>query len=164
MVPELTWLEWFAISLPVGITSIITIWAFLHINYRWEAELRIPKMRKNTDSLTMKHWFVLFVTAVTIALWCIEKNVESYVGDMGIIAIIPIVAFFGTGILRKEDFHDFQWPIVFLAMGGVSLGKAVLSSGLLDSMDHVLEKLVDGMGLYSILIVFCSIALVIATL
>jgi phosphate transporter len=83
---------------------------------------------------------------------------------MGIIAIIPIVAFFGTGILRKEDFHDFQWPIVFLAMGGVALGKAVLSSGLLEEMDHVLIRFVSGMGLYSLLVVFAGIALVIATL
>ncbi|WOO83830.1 putative transporterc [Vanrija pseudolonga] len=163
MVPELTWLQWFAISIPVSLTSIIVIWAFLHINYRWESDLRIPKMRKNTDSLKKKHYFVLFITLLTIALWCIEKNIESSVGDMGIIAIIPLVAFFGTGILRKEDFHDFQWPIVFLAMGGIALGKAVLSSGLLESLDHVLERLVDGMGLYKILIVFSSIALVIAT-
>ncbi|TXT14263.1 uncharacterized protein COLE_00456 [Cutaneotrichosporon oleaginosum] len=163
MVPELTWIEWFAISLPVGITSVVSIWAFLHYNYRWESDLRIPKMRKNTDSLTGKHYFVLFFTVFTIALWCIEKNIESTIGDMGIIAIIPLIAFFGTGILRKEDFHDFQWPIVFLAMGGIALGKAVLSSGLLESMDKGLVRLVEGMGLYSILVVFCSISLVVAT-
>ncbi|EJT46893.1 phosphate transporter [Trichosporon asahii var. asahii CBS 2479] len=163
MVPELSWLQWFAISLPVGTASIIAIWAFLHLNYKWEPELRIPRMRKNTDAMTMKHYFVLVVTLFTIALWCVEKSFESTVGDMGIIAIIPLIAFFGTGILRKEDFHDFQWPIVFLAMGGVALGKAVLSSGLLESMDKYLERMVEGMGLYSILVVFCAIALVIAT-
>jgi phosphate transporter len=163
MVPELTWLQWFAISIPVSLTSIIVIWAFLHVNYRWESDLRIPKMRKNTDGLKKKHYFVLFITLLTIALWCIEKNIESSVSDMGIIAIIPLVAFFGTGILRKEDFHDFQWPIVFLAMGGIAR-QGRPSSGLLESLDHVLERLVDGMGLYKILIVFSTIALVIATL
>lgn len=163
MVPELTWIEWFAISLPVGVTSVVAIWAFLHYNYRWESDLRIPKMRKNTDTLTGKHYFVLFFTVFTIALWCIEKNIESTIGDMGIIAIIPLIAFFGTGILRKEDFHDFQWPIVFLAMGGIALGKAVLSSGLLESMDKSLVRLVEGMSLYKILVVFCSISLVVAT-
>ncbi|WVR07611.1 hypothetical protein IAU60_004653 [Kwoniella sp. DSM 27419] len=163
MDPPLSWLQWFAISLPVASMSVLVIWAFLHINYRWEKDLSIPKMRKNTDSLTKTHWYVLIVSGITIALWCAEKSMEGVVGDMGIIAIIPLLAFFGTGILSKEDFHSFHWSIVFLAMGGVALGKATLSSGLLDALDQVLEHLVQGLGLYSILIVFSLLALVIAT-
>jgi phosphate transporter len=49
-------------------------------------------------------------------------------------------------------------------MGGIALGKATLSSGLLDDLDRVLENLVDGLGLYSILAIFSALALVIATL
>lgn len=81
--------------------SVLAIWAFLQIMYRWEADLVIPKMRKNTDSLNLTHYYVLFVTVLTIALWCFEKSFEQWVGDMGVIAIIPVVAFFGTGILSK---------------------------------------------------------------
>jgi phosphate transporter len=85
-------------------TSILAIWAFLHVNYRWEADLSIPKMRKNTDSLTKTHWYVLIVSGVTILLWCGEKSLEGWVGDMGIIAVIPLLAFFGTGILSKVSY------------------------------------------------------------
>lgn len=49
-------------------------------------------------------------------------------------------------------------------MGGIALGKATLSSGLLDDLDYVLERLVQGLGLYSILAIFSALALVIATL
>jgi phosphate transporter len=101
MDPPLSWLEWFAVSLPVASISILAIWAFLHVNYRWEPDLMIPRMRKNTDSLSRTHYFVLFVSLVTIALWCVEKNLEWALGDMGIIAVIPLLAFFGTGILSK---------------------------------------------------------------
>lgn len=66
--------------------------------------------------------------------------------------------------LVQEDFHSFHWSIVFLAMGGIALGKATLSSGLLDMLNNLLKRLVEGMGLYSILIVFSMLALVIATL
>ena len=65
---------------------------------------------------------------------------------------------------QQEDFHSFHWSIVFLAMGGIALGKATLSSGLLDDLDRVLEHVVEGLGLYSILMVFSLLALVIATL
>jgi phosphate transporter len=106
MDPPLSWAEWFAISIPVSGISVVAIWAFLHVNYKWEADLVIPKMRKNTDSLTMTHYYVLFISGLTIVLWCIEKNIEGSVGDMGVIAIIPLLAFFGSGILSKVGLHS----------------------------------------------------------
>lgn len=49
-------------------------------------------------------------------------------------------------------------------MSGSALGKAVLSSGLLDDLNRVLEKGVEGLGLFSVLLVFACISLVVATL
>lgn len=83
----------------------LQIWAFLHFGYRWEHDLVISPIKAHGDRFTKKHWFVLAVTLFTISLWCIEKQFEDWVGDMGVIAIIPMVAFFGTSILSKEDFH-----------------------------------------------------------
>lgn len=82
---------------------------------------------------------------------------------MGVIAIIPIVLFFGTGILNKEDFNNFLWTIIILAAGGLSLGKAVNSSGLLHTIAESITSSVDGMSLYGVLIVFAGLILVVAT-
>lgn len=49
----------------------------------------------------MEQWFVTVVTIATIVLWCVEERLKNIVGDMGIVAIIPIVAFYGSGVLRK---------------------------------------------------------------
>lgn len=40
---------------------------------------------------------------LTIVLWCVESTeaVKGVLGDMGVVAIIPIVAFYGSGVLRK---------------------------------------------------------------
>lgn len=82
---------------------------------------------------------------------------------MGIVAIIPMVLFFGTGILTKEDFNNFLWTIIILAAGGLSLGKAVNSSGLLNSIATIITKQVEGMSLYSVLVSFSLLILVGAT-
>lgn len=50
---------------------------------------------------------------------------------MGVLAIVPLIAFFGFGVLSKDDFNGFLWNVVMLAMGGLALGEAVQSSGLL---------------------------------
>lgn len=62
---------------------------------------------------------------------------------MGVIAILPMVAFFGTGILSKDDFNSFLWHVVMLAMGGLALGEAVKSSGLLQTITHGIQNLVQ---------------------
>jgi len=46
------------------------------------------------------------VCLVTIGLWCVERGIEDWVGDMGVIAVIPVVAFFATGVLKKVSVWD----------------------------------------------------------
>ena len=82
---------------------------------------------------------------------------------MGVIAVIPLVLFFGTGILSKEDFNNFLWTIIILAAGGLSLGKAVNSSGLLHSIAGSIKYEVNGLSLYGVLVSFAGVILVVAT-
>jgi phosphate transporter len=96
-------------------------------------------------------------------LWCVERQVEPLVGDMGVIAVLPLVIFFGTGILTKEDFNNFLWTVIILAMGGIALGKAVSSSGLLSTIAHEIKSGVSELGLFSVLVVFSALILVVAT-
>lgn len=53
-----------------------------------------------------------------------------------------------------------MWTIVFLAMGGIALGKGVMSSGLLEVMDVVIRDLVDGFSLYSVVLILSPVVLV----
>ena len=63
--------------------------------------LIIKEIRPTRENFTLKQYWVTLVCIVTIALWCVAKRLEDTFGDMGIIALIPIVAFFSTGVLRK---------------------------------------------------------------
>ncbi len=115
------------------------------------------------DKFTGVQWFISGVTIVTIVLWCVTHQLEGVFGDMGVVALIPIVLFFGTGVLTKEDFNNFLWTIIILAAGGLALGKAVSSSGLLHTIAGHITQSVEGMSLYGVLVVFAALILVIAT-
>ena len=107
MDPQLDWGSWFAVAIPVSLVSIILIWWLLLASYRparspdGEGELEIRSVRATKEPLTWKQIWVSFVCIATIVLWCIAHSIEHIVGDMGVIAIIPIVAFFSTGVLKK---------------------------------------------------------------
>ncbi|PPQ69298.1 hypothetical protein CVT26_001616 [Gymnopilus dilepis] len=163
------WGTWFAVALPVSGVSIFLIWLLLLISYKparspdGEGYIEIKAVRPPKEPFTLKQYWVTFVCIVTIGLWCIEHKIEGLVGDMGVIAIIPVVAFFSTGVLKKDDFEHFMWTIVFLAMGGIALGKGVTSSGLLQVMDVVIRKLVYGLSLPSVVLILSPIVLVVST-
>lgn len=123
----------------------------------------IVPIRAVKERLTGVQWFVSIVAVATIALWCASHQLEGVFGDMGVIAIIPIVLFFGIGILTKEDFNNFPWTIIILAAGGLSLGKAVRSSGLLHTVAELVSRRVQGMNLYGVLVVFSTLILTVAT-
>ncbi|PFH46462.1 hypothetical protein AMATHDRAFT_69824 [Amanita thiersii Skay4041] len=180
MDPPVDWASWFAVALPVSAISIVLIWLLLLVSYRpsrmpdqmsaidpdWDGayrELEIKPIRPTKERFTMKQYWVTFVCLVTIGLWCVAHEIQEYVGDMGIIAIIPIIAFFGTGVLKKDDFEHFAWSIVFLAMGGIALGKGVVASGLLEVMDVFIRDMVQGFSLYTVVLILTPIVLIIST-
>ncbi|KAL8824275.1 MAG: hypothetical protein Q9191_005168 [Dirinaria sp. TL-2023a] len=163
MRPEPSWGIWFLVALPVCIISIVLIWLLLLVTFQPGKGTTIVPIRPMKDRFTGVQWFISVVTIVTIVLWCVTHQLEEVFGDMGVVAIIPIVLFFGTGILTKEDFNNFLWTIIILAAGGLSLGKAVSSSGLLDTIAGGITERVGGMSLYGVLVVFTALILVVAT-
>jgi len=163
MQPAPSWLVWFFVALPVCIISIVLIWILLLVTFQPGKGTAIVPIRPMKDRFTGVQWFISIVTVATIVLWCVSHQLESVFGDMGVIAIIPMVLFFGTGILTKEDFNNFLWTIIILAAGGLSLGKAVSSSGLLHTIANGITQEVDGMSLYGVLVVFAGLIMVVAT-
>lgn len=163
MNPEPSWGIWFFVALPVCIISILLIWGLLVLTFQPGKGTTIVPIRPMKDKFTGVQWFISIVTVVTIILWCVSHQLEDIFGDMGVMAIIPLVLFFGTGILTKEDFNNFLWTIIILAAGGLALGKSVNSSGLLHTIAESITSSVEGMSLYGVLVVFCGLILVIAT-
>lgn len=85
MNPPISWLGWFAVSIPVASVSIFLIWLILLWSYRTGKGLVINPVRVSREEWTRTQYFVSAVTLVTIALWCVESKLAWLLGDMGII-------------------------------------------------------------------------------
>ncbi|RIB09524.1 SPX domain-containing protein [Gigaspora rosea] len=164
MNPSPNWISWFFIAIPLCFIVNILIWLLLLFNYKPSGDsLSIHPIRSTRDPWSETQIFVIVITVITIALWCVEKQLEDFFGDMGVIAIIPLVAFFGTGILTKEDFNNFLWTVIILAMGGIALGAAVRDSGLLHTIAESVKEMSGDLTVWQILVLFGSLVLVMAT-
>ncbi|CUM66336.1 uncharacterized protein PRCAT00003998001 [Priceomyces carsonii] len=164
MDPPPSWAQWFIISLPVCVLSLLLIWVFLLITFNCNSHnTQLVAFRTIDDKFTLVQWYVAVVSIGTIFLWCIASRLESIFGEMGIIALLPLLLFFGPGLLTAEDFNNYPWNIVILAMGGTALGKAVSSSGLLATIAVSIQNHVEGFSLLGVTLTFGLLILTVAT-
>jgi phosphate transporter len=108
--PPPSWSQWFLIAIPVCILLDFCIWGILLLFFRPQEVASPPEISShNSTSWQWKQYYVIGISVLTIFLWCIENTIEGWVGDMGVIAIVPIVAFYGFGILTKDDWNSMLW-------------------------------------------------------
>ena len=165
-----SWFQWFFVVLPVSLVNLRIIYhiiiKFLPLNQTLlgsEENLKLVKIHFNNEKLTLKQWYVVIVSMVTVLLWCFNNQLKQYFGDMGMMSVIPIVAFFGTGILTTQDFNSFMWNIIILTMGGTTLGKAVINTGLLKIFAEYISNKVDGLSLFNVILIFGLIIVTLAS-
>ncbi|KAG2194422.1 hypothetical protein INT47_003133 [Mucor saturninus] len=164
MNPNPGWGLWFGAALPIAVLSMFVCWGLLLLVYRPASDTpHLNTIKPTKEKITKTQVFICLVTILTIALWCAESSIESSIGDTGIIAAIPLFVFFGTGVLNKEDLNNFLWSVVVLAQGGMALGNAVTSSGLLQDIALRLKDGISHLPVIAILAVFCFLILVFAT-
>lgn len=156
------WGQFFAVALPVSIVSVILIWLLLILTFKINTTTLKP-YKPIKEKFTLKQYYIIVITMGTILLWCVLSKIEGVFGSAGVIAVLPIVLFFGTGLLTTHDINNFPWSIVLLAMGGIALGSAVSSSGLLVTIAVALQRRVESYPTYAVLCIFGIIMLVFGT-
>ncbi|CEP12744.1 hypothetical protein [Parasitella parasitica] len=165
MNPNPGWGIWFAGAIPCGVITVLTTWALLLAYFRPDRDTPHLNVIKSSG-LSRPSWSQVWVCVVclaTIALWCAESSLNDFFGNNGVIAAIPFVLLFGTNMLSKSDLNNFLWSVVTLAQGGMALGYAVSSSGLLDVIGHQIAGNVNGLPVLSIIFIFGMLVLVFAT-
>ncbi|KAI8883859.1 SPX-domain-containing protein [Backusella circina FSU 941] len=165
MDPNPGWGIWFAGAIPCAIITVLTTWGMLLLYFRPDRDtphLNVVKSIGFAKPSYSQVW-VCIVCLATIALWCAESALNSFFGNNGVIAAIPIVLLFGTNMLSKSDLNNFLWSVVVLAQGGMALGYAVQSSGLLDIIGNQIAANVNDLPPLSIIFIFGMLVLCFAT-
>ena len=163
------WLEWFAVALPVAGCGVVACWGALLLAYPAARGASVRSLARQAGApaqrFTGVQVYVVAVCAATVALWCANASLEHELGGMGVTATLPLVAFFGTGVLTKDDFNSMLWTVVMLAQGGLALGAAVDSSGLLHSVASAAAAAAASAGLspWGTLAALCALVLVATT-
>ena len=159
--------SWVIMALPICGISTIFCWFWLLKAYPSREVLNFKEIfatKSGEKTVPMgKIIYIMAVFAITIVLWVMAAPLTPILGPMGVTAVFPLVAYFGAGLLGKDDFNGFSWNVVILAIGGSALGKALEKSGLLAAMGEIMSLLLKEVSFFLCLAIFCSILLVITT-
>ena len=112
-----------AISCVVLLRVFVTDRAPVHLRF-----LEDKKSQSHNES-TLQRLIVLIVIIVTILLWL---TTPLHGISVAAIAAIPIVVLTLTGIITAGDLRNLPWDTLFLVAGGLSLGEALESTGILE--------------------------------
>jgi sodium-dependent dicarboxylate transporter 2/3/5 len=77
--------------------------------------------------LTGRGTWVVIVAALTFTAWLSEPwhGVPASVA-----AMLPVVLFFGTAVIDREDVNSLDWDVLILIAGGLTLGYSLQVTGM----------------------------------
>lgn len=120
-----SFVDWIVIALPLLLLSQGLLLVFL---VRWfPSQLERIEFAPPPQPFGRAQLLVLAVFALTVVGWVIGARVGL---SPGTVALLPVVAFFATDLLRTPDLRALPWDVILLIGGGLALGSAVQQSGL----------------------------------
>jgi phosphate transporter len=126
---EVSFTKWLLVALPLSLVMIALTFLLLVVWFK-PHRYRLPTIPMHNETFAWPHYVVVGTIIVTVILW-VWRRATNALGSAGMVAVLPLIIFYGTGLLGKEDFNNLPWDVVYLVAGGIVLGDAVKSSKLL---------------------------------
>lgn len=161
---QLSFFDWCKFALIF--CSAATVCCFYAVQYFYKEN--IPNtiqnifMSRRMDPMTRWDWFIIATIAVTVFLWCIFDSVSDVFGHIGIVALLPVIIFNALSLVSPKDFQAIPWNVIALMGGGLALGNAVESSGLLTVIASLVTKSLEGQSLWVCAVAFNLFAVIFA--
>ncbi len=153
----INFLEWMVVAAPVALVLVVTAWFFLLRLYPTDltdikldlSTLDEPELPERRDRI-----IVTVLSLATVGLWMTTPLHGIHIVA---ISLIPIVGLTMTQVLGAAHVRGLPWDTLMLVAGGLSLGSAVVDSGLA-------ERFASGLGFLTSLnidiVVFAALALI----
>jgi sodium-dependent dicarboxylate transporter 2/3/5 len=138
---EINFIEWMMIGAPVALGLVFVAWLLLLKLYPTSLqEFSLDLSRMEEPELTGKRDRILVgsISILTVGMWMTTPLHGIHVAA---ISLIPIVGLTMTQVLGAAHVRGLPWDTLMLVAGGLSLGAAVVDTGLADRLASWLEFL-----------------------
>ena len=159
---NISFLGWMAFGLPIAIVQILIIWVVLFMIFPTDVK-EIPPIERPTSELSRNQKMTLGIFVFAVFGWITGRLPEPVANVIGwgghgysssIIACMVLVLLYFLDVIEETDIKNGKWGSLLLIGGGLSLGKALEVTGLVNVISDMLMNLTSGgSGLIAIIIV-----------
>ncbi len=142
---EISFLKWIGFGLPFVLIMLFIIWGYILLVFKpkiskeslAEAQIVFRDDLKKMGKMNKKQWVTVAIFIFTIVLWLMATPLKNWTNGVvaissGIVALIAVVLIFGFNLLEVKDVKNVNWNALFLFGGGLSLGDALVATGIGD--------------------------------
>ena len=149
---DITFLGWMFYGLPISIIMILVIWVTLFVVFPTDVK-RMPSLDIKIEPLNAKQKLTMALFVFSILLWLTGKLPEPLAMALrwpghglssSMVAAIIAVFLLVSGLLDERDLSRANWSTLLLIGGGLSLGAALETSGLVMRISEGLMFLTRG--------------------
>jgi solute carrier family 13 (sodium-dependent dicarboxylate transporter), member 2/3/5 len=149
---------WIALALPLLVVLLALALALIGRRFPTEVE-EIALAEEHAPPIGGPQLLVIAVTLLTITGWLVGGHFSLTAGT---VALLPVVVFFGTSLLRTPELRALPWDVLLLIGGGLALGAAIEQTGLAAWASAQLP--IGGLSELELLAVGATFALVLSAL
>ena len=138
---EVNFVEWMLLGVPVALSLVVIAWLFLLRLYPVTMdEFKLDLDNEEEPELPGKRERIIVaaLSTVTVVMWMTTPLHGIHVAA---ISLIPIVGLTLTEVVGAKDVRSLPWDTLMLVAGGLSLGAAVVDTGLAVRLASWLEFL-----------------------
>lgn len=160
---EILFVEWMMIGVPLSLLMIAISVPILKLMFRPEdlslenMELALNQVRYE-KKLSIYDWKTIFIISITFLLWIMTSWVPWL--NITIISIFALVSFFLPGLdllTWKEYSKDCGWDTILICSAILSVGAALVSTGLTDWVISHVSSLFTGTSLFIFIILLAAL-------
>jgi sodium-dependent dicarboxylate transporter 2/3/5 len=149
---DISFLGWMTFGLPIAFIQILVIWVVLFMIFPTDVT-EIHPIAKPTGDLSNNQKMTMGVFVFSVFAWVTSRlpgPIANLIGWSGhgysssIVAATILVMLYFTDLIEEQDIKNAKWSTLLLIGGGLSLGKALEVTGLVDVISDVLMNLTAG--------------------
>ncbi len=155
----ITFVEWMVVGAPVALILTLAMYKALMVRYPPKKAVFNPKVL-DTEKQEKNQRYINIMAAtllVTMGLWLTSglHGIPVY-----FVSTLPIVVLTMTQVLKTEDVRNLPWDTLILVAGGLSLGEAIIDTGL---AEHYLNHIsISRLSTYGVIILLGLVTIVVS--